>query len=229
MRQRGGVKAKSGACRLLSRKGSIVCNVALQPMPKTAQSVNLKFCDTFTFGQRFARLLNHNSLTGFWGLEHYIAHDNVRELCQEASMLRTIIITVSLVAATALWAHSGVKDPQVKARMDGMDVLAEQTKILGQMAKGATEFDAAKVQSALAVMADEADQVQALFEPKADDPKSEALPTIWTEWDKFAMHADDLVAAIAVADGSSAAALGQTLRGIGGACGACHKDYRQKN
>ena len=58
----------------------------------------------------------------------------------------------------------GVQNPAVKARMDGMSAIAENMKTLGQMAKGATEFDAAMARAAAATIAEQASATPGLFE-----------------------------------------------------------------
>lgn len=138
----------------------------------------------------------------------------------------TPILLAALLAATAALAHSGVKDPQVKARMDGMAAQGTQTKVLGQMAKGAAPFDASKAQAAIRALKTEAKRIPALFQHQADDPKSEAKPDIWTNWPAFTERGDTLYDALAAADVTTPDALTRSVRTIGAACGACHKQFR---
>ncbi|MGI9393128.1 MAG: c-type cytochrome [Boseongicola sp.] len=139
----------------------------------------------------------------------------------------TQVLLTTILTATAALAHSGVKDPQVKARMDGMTVLGAQTKILGQMAKGATPFNASKAQAAIQVIQTETKKITALFEPRADDPKSEAKLEIWTDWTAFTEKTDGLSLALAEANVTTAESLGRSVRTIGAACSACHKQFRE--
>lgn len=134
-----------------------------------------------------------------------------------------------LALAPATDAHSDASNPAVKARMEAMKVIGAQTKVLGDMAKGATEFDAAAAQAAAATMAAEAAKIPALFEPQEDDPESEAKPIIWDDWDDFTAKAMDLEAAATAAEASltEAGAVGPALGQIGGACKACHSTYRE--
>lgn len=141
--------------------------------------------------------------------------------------LRTTTTVIALTLAGAALAHTGVKDPDVKARMDGMTAIGAATKTLSLMARGQTSYDPALAEGALSDMAREAAQVTTLFELEADDPKSEALRDIWTDWSGFAARAQELEAAVAAADVSSQEAIGLSMREIGKACGACHEDYRE--
>ena len=139
----------------------------------------------------------------------------------------TIALTLAF-AATAALAHTGVKDPQVMARMNGMKTMGGELKTLGQMARGITTYDATKARAALAALKDETSQIPVLFEPEATDPKSESLPAIWTDPKEFAAHTSSVSQALDAADISSPDAIATSLRAIGAACSACHEDYRIK-
>ncbi|NNF90114.1 MAG: cytochrome c, partial [Boseongicola sp.] len=49
-------------------------------------------------------------------------------------------VAVLLLVASAALAHQGVKNPAVKARMDVMSAIGDNTKLLGRMAKGEVAF-----------------------------------------------------------------------------------------
>jgi len=137
----------------------------------------------------------------------------------------TLMTGVTLIAGAAL-AHSGVKNPVVVERMDAMQKMSIQVKTLGLMAKGAEDFDAEEVQTALDRLASLAEQTPDLFEEPAEDPKSEAQPEIWEDFDTFTMKAsalEVLTAGLMVEDRSD---LGPALRQIGGACKDCHGRFR---
>ena len=63
-------------------------------------------------------------------------------------MLRNLPKTLTLatmavaLSATLATAHDGVKDPIVKARMEGMKEIGSNMGVLGDMAKGKRAFDA---------------------------------------------------------------------------------------
>lgn len=139
-------------------------------------------------------------------------------------------LNLSMVAlvfiATAAAAHEGVKNPAVKARMHAMDVISDNLKTIGSMAQGKVAFDATAAQDAVNEIAAQAEQIPTLFEAQETDPKSEAKPEIWTNWDDFVAQADALTSAAQKVDASSAKGLGQGLATIGGTCRSCHMQYR---
>lgn len=143
-------------------------------------------------------------------------------------MIRLLAATLALTATVAL-AHEGVKDPDVKARMQLMTEIGASTKILGEMAKRTRAFDAAEANAAAARLATLATQIPAAFQTRADDPKSEARPVIWQDFDGFTADAQAMQTAASAASGSieELADLRMALAGIGKSCGACHEDYRE--
>ncbi|WP_407493805.1 c-type cytochrome [Pseudooceanicola sp. MF1-13] len=140
-------------------------------------------------------------------------------------------IAIALIASgTAAFAHSGVKNPDVMNRMMGMSELAKQMKVIGTMAKGEAAFDADAANAALAKISEEASYIPSLFENKATDPKSEALPAIWDNWDSFTAHATELEELAGGLAGTiqAEADLGPAMGQLGKSCGACHADFRAK-
>ncbi len=143
--------------------------------------------------------------------------------------MKQVVTAVMLVAiGTAALAHSGVKDKNVKARMDVMKAIGAQTKVLGSMAKGKTAFDAAAANAAVDQIAKHSAQVPALFETQASDPKSEASPAIWGDWSDFTALANNSTnTAMGLAGTiSTKADLGPALKKLGATCKACHSKYR---
>ncbi|CUH80629.1 c-type cytochrome [Tropicibacter naphthalenivorans] len=140
------------------------------------------------------------------------------------------IATITLIAlGTAALAHGGVKNKDVLARMEVMKTIGEQMKVLGAMAKGQTAFDAAAANAALTEIAAQSAQIAPMFETRADDPKSEALPIIWAQWDDFATlaSASETTAAALAGTITAKADLGRALGQLGGTCKACHSKYRE--
>lgn len=140
-------------------------------------------------------------------------------------LFRTATLALMFVAGTAL-AHGGVKNAAVKARMDLMVAVKEATAVLGGMAKGSLAYDAAQAEVARAALEDHASQIAPLFKAEETDPKSEALPTIWTDWDGFTGAAEAMQVATANMDVTDMEGLRSGLGAIGRTCKACHTDYR---
>ena len=138
---------------------------------------------------------------------------------------RTILAGTLILAGAAL-AKEGVQDPAVKARMELMDVIAANTKVLGEMAGGKAAFNAQAAATAKANLAAAAAQAAAKFEPQATDPVSDAKPDIWTNWDDFLTKSETLLAQAEALDTTSLESIQAGMGGIGGACKACHSVYK---
>ncbi|MDA7429370.1 cytochrome c [Primorskyibacter aestuariivivens] len=141
-------------------------------------------------------------------------------------MKKTLAIMVVLAGTGAALAHTGVKNKTVLERMDGMKALAEQVKVLGDMAKGKTAYDADRAAAARTALIEEAAKVTAEFEAPETDPKSEALPVIWSDWDGFVSDARALENAVAALDTGSLDGVRAGLGAVGQSCSGCHEDYR---
>ena len=133
-----------------------------------------------------------------------------------------------VVSATAALAHSGVTNPAVMARMNGMSAIAENVKVLGTMAKGQIAFDAISAQEAATAIARHSEASVGLFEANETDPRSEARAVIWDNFEDFEdkalalqVLADELAGSIRTVEDVQAA-----IVPIGAACTACHTLYR---
>lgn len=144
-------------------------------------------------------------------------------------MSKPLFIALSAVlAASVAIAHTGVKNEAVKARMHGMDQISAATKVIGLMARGQSNFDADKLATQAAMLEAEATRIPTLFEAQEDDPKSEALPAIWENWDDFTLKSQEMGAAAAtLATITSSDDLSAAFRALGQTCSACHKAYRE--
>lgn len=144
--------------------------------------------------------------------------------------LNTIIICILTAATGAAFAHSGVMNPAVMARMDAMSSIGAQVKVLGQMAKGEKPFDKQAAQKAAAQIAKHASDTPALFKANESDPKSEAKPEIWENFQDFTKKSEDLadIAGELSNSLSTKGDLTSALRRLGANCKSCHTDYRQE-
>jgi cytochrome c556 len=138
-----------------------------------------------------------------------------------------LILTSSLMIASMALAHNGVKNPAVMARMQGMEQIGAASKVLGNMARGRVAFDAEAAASAKAALAQQAAEIPVLFEAQEDDPKSEALPAIWSDFADFTAKADALRDAAEAMDVTSAETIAAGMGAVGGSCRSCHKAYRK--
>ena len=140
-----------------------------------------------------------------------------------------LIILVSLTISSVAFAHSGVKDKNVKERMMLMKEMAGNTKIIGQMLKGKTSFDTIQVKLALERLSALSLETPKVFTINATDPKSEAMPNIWDEFDEFTKLSKDLAETSIVLANSveNPEDLRPALKRISSGCKACHSRYRE--
>jgi len=122
-----------------------------------------------------------------------------------------------------------VKDKNVKERMMLMKEMAGNTKIIGQMLKGKTSFDTIQVKLALERLSALSLETPKVFTINATDPKSEAMPNIWDEFDKFTKLSKDLAETSIVLANSVATIedLRPALKKVSSGCKACHSRYRE--
>ena len=137
----------------------------------------------------------------------------------------TLISLLVSFSAVVTYAHA-VENPAVQKRMNVMKEIKGAMGVLGGMAKGAIAFDAAAATAAQNTLIEQSGMVAVSFEANETDPKSEALPSIWENWDTFVEMADDLTFAAEGLDPSSLDGIRGGLGNIGASCGACHKKFR---
>ncbi|MFK7862521.1 MAG: cytochrome c [Granulosicoccus sp.] len=111
----------------------------------------------------------------------------IKKVTQSAAVLLSIVV----IAGQAL-AHTGAMGI-VKERMDGMSLLGDHAKTVGDMLKGKTSFDLLAVEEAAQAFVTHGDKIPSLFPDTEDSREStatEALPAVWTNWDEFVELAD---------------------------------------
>ena len=140
-------------------------------------------------------------------------------------MFTVVVITASSI----VFAHSGVKDKNVKERMMLMKEMANNTKTIGQMLKGKTPFDANEAKLALERLSALSLETPKVFKINATDPKSEARSAIWDEFDDFTRLSKDLAETSLLLANSikSIDDLRPALKGVSSGCKACHSQYRE--
>jgi|TARA_Y100000385_G_C13060042_1_gene623936 cytochrome c556 len=134
-----------------------------------------------------------------------------------------------LVISSVAFAHSGVKDQNVKERMMVMKAMADNTKVIGQMLKRKTQFDANEAKSALERLSSLSLKTPKVFTVNATDPKSEAKPAIWDEFDEFTKLSLELAETSIVLANSIEIIedLRPALKRISSGCKSCHSKYRE--
>ncbi|WP_029375464.1 c-type cytochrome [Oceanicola sp. S124] len=133
--------------------------------------------------------------------------------------------TAALTPMTPL-AHAEASNPAVKERIALMGEIRGNFAVIGGMAQGRVDFDAAKAEEAQAALAAAAAMIPEKFEPQETDPESEASPAIWEDWDQFTAIAAQLEQAALALDVSSLDGIKAGFGSVGGNCGACHKAFR---
>jgi len=138
----------------------------------------------------------------------------------------TLLGLSATLPATLAHAESHAMEGGPEAREKLMKSIGGAMQTVGGMAQGKVAFDAEAAQAALDQMEEDAAMIPAVFESDEMSDDSRATPAIWENWDDFVAKAEALQMAAADADASSAETLGASMRALGGACQACHQDYR---
>ena len=147
-------------------------------------------------------------------------------------------MVAALTLAGATLAHAGGHDgnPAANARQAHMKLYAFNLDMIGAMAKGEVGYDAeaaeatAKNLVALAMMHQDAYWAPGTSTAELGN-ETKALPSIWEDGSRFGDIGIELIEAaseLAAAAGEGQDSLRGAIRGVGGACSACHRDYRQR-
>lgn len=151
----------------------------------------------------------------------------------------TLFAGVAVIAVTSVAfadeAHEN-KDPSVVARQSHMQLYAHNMGVLGGMAQGKIDYDADAAQSAADNMVALIGMNQMSYWPAGTDNASiegtKALPALWEDFDNvMVINANFSAAADTMADvaGTDLESLQGAMQALGGACSACHREYRQRN
>tara|TARA_R110002051_G_scaffold70936_4_gene127860 strand:+ start:1479 stop:1958 length:480 start_codon:yes stop_codon:yes gene_type:complete len=158
--------------------------------------------------------------------------------------MRRSIIVVLAVGIVSLGALAGAEghisekqlEAAAKARQSHMQLYSFNLATLGGMAKDEIAYDVAAAQTAADNLAALASLSQAgYWLPGSDNEsieKTRALPAIWAEGSDIGVKGQafvEAVMAMQVAAGTDVDALKAAMGPLGGACGACHKSYRQSD
>ena len=134
---------------------------------------------------------------------------------------------------TAAPASTGALSPeaQVEAREKNMKAIAKANKTLRAMAEGKEGFDEAKMKEAVALLDSHANQGWEHFDAATKDVKSDALPAVWEQNDKFQQEIKTFQASVAALKAASAQggvdAIKAPLAKVGESCKTCHTAFKQ--
>jgi cytochrome c556 len=146
------------------------------------------------------------------------------------------LMTVSALGSGAVIAEEAEK--AIEARQSFMQLYSFNLGLVGEMAKGKTEYDAETASNAaqnlLALAKMNTGPMWPQGSSKADaglEEVTRALPEIWTTYPKVAEKQDALTAALetfATVAGKDLASLRGGMKAVGDGCKACHEDLRAK-
>ena len=151
------------------------------------------------------------------------------------NLLKKVGVLIMLLGPCSsfnLSAHDGATGV-VKQRMEAMSDMGDAMKAMASMVKGKQAFEPALFIQSGETIAEHSDMMPKLFPAGSMVGKSEALPTIWQQWDDFVSlgyrtktDADKLVQM--ALDGAELRPLTKLFVKLASDCKACHKDYRKK-
>jgi len=146
--------------------------------------------------------------------------------------LSLIAGAAALTLGTMALADGHAEDPAVVARQAHMQLYSHNIGILGGMAQGKIDYDAELAQVAADNLAAVASLDERTYWVAGTAEGTKALPAIWENMDDFAAKQQmmtDASAAMAGVAGTDLASLQWAMGDLGGACSACHREYRARN
>jgi len=157
---------------------------------------------------------------------------HIKQGTRELRILVGAALALAMSASITATAHEGASGV-VKERMDDMETIGQQVKIMVPMLKGTLPYDPTQVATSAGIIERHSgDSFTKLFPEDSTGKPSEALPEIWDEWEKFSDIASELelsanaLKTVAVNNGSVddfKAALGAMLK----TCKSCHSSFRE--
>lgn len=146
------------------------------------------------------------------------------------------IALLSAVFATTfislVYAHSGATGV-VKTRMDMMSDVAKSIKTIGTIIKGETEYNSEIISTAALKIQEHTKNFPKLFPKGTTEAPSEALDTIWSDWETFDLifkemsaHSQQLSQLALVS--SNVNAIKPEFGKLAKTCAACHQKFRLK-
>lgn len=113
-----------------------------------------------------------------------------------------------------------------------MQLYSHNLAILDGMAQAKIDYDADLAQIAANNLAANASLDETTYWVEGTTEGTKALPAIWENMDDFMAKQDGMTqaaAAMAQVAGTDLASLQSAMGELGGACSACHREYRARN
>ncbi|WP_371153487.1 cytochrome c [Jannaschia sp. 2305UL9-9] len=147
------------------------------------------------------------------------------------SNLAILTATITGVAAAGFAASHARTPAEIAARKGQMQLISVHMGVIGNMARGNIDYDAAAAQEAADNLAAIGMISQTLLWPEdtAGHEESRALPAIWEDRAGFDAAWDDFSTATVALQGVAGDGLDALRGGLGGVgrtCGTCHDTYR---
>ncbi|HRP79898.1 MAG TPA: cytochrome c, partial [Aquamicrobium sp.] len=140
---------------------------------------------------------------------------------------------VLAAAALSVTIAGAAADP-LEQRKANMKERGQIMRILGPIAQGRADFDAATVNEALAKLETNAEggaDIDALWPEGSDTGDTKAAPAIWENFDAFKAESEKYAQAVAAAVAAAPqdlAAFQAAFGPVGASCGSCHENYRNE-
>lgn len=147
---------------------------------------------------------------------------------------RVALLAAVVIAAPAVLAHSVKDEPMQSYRQSILALVGANFGPIAAMVKGDIPWD----QDAMEGYADDLEEIVELdllrgFDESAKKGTTRAKPEIWENMDDFEAKLVDLRDAAAELDetveGGDRKAIAEAVKNTGGACKACHDEYKSKD
>ena len=152
-------------------------------------------------------------------------------------LLLALSLSAIVATATSVMAGGHEGNPAVTARKAHMQLYQHNLTILGNMARGSTEYDAAAAQAAadnlvaLTTLSQAGYWIPGTTNTELGD-ETRLLPAVFEADSKARQIGGELAAAsvaLAAVAGTGLEAVGPALGEVGASCTACHRAYRVSN
>lgn len=144
------------------------------------------------------------------------------------------VTAAALIGTPVALSHMVKDEPLQSYRQSYFYLLAANFGPIGDMLKGKRPWDEAQLQAFANDLASVAGaDVTRAFAPGSDKGTTRARPEIWENMDDFKAKFSDLqeaaMALKAAAASGEKSAVGAAANELGGACKACHDEYKSKD